>query len=446
MNEFYEIKRVWGDRAAFLGLFVLSLLIAYLITVSRSALLLSSPVELNYTGLSAAVPSGNGWHSDKRWKYHEDAFILSSIFAPEPGRPAAVVRCQYLFAAKETTPQTWFEEKASGVNGTIARSDRMQKGTLVIDWAQVKKEGTSMNLFFGMSELPNNRRLNIEVHQVRGDTGLADKVFERIADSLRFKDNGLLNAGGEIVAKVKSKGLAGFLYNQNQQVFFLIKTVGTRTEHVIGFTMDVLVDVGGNDKPNIQGAGLYYTRSPYGQEQVTSFRSDSRFDEFVWKSETYSPAGRSGSEITIDKGAAATVRKFDAQAEEKTYRLGSAAIPSIFLQQVLSEMLDGDRKEIVVDVIRSDGTITPAFISRIEPNDIADGEEAVYKLELGLLCDGGFAELVYLDKQKQISRKALHVEGALTFERVVLKDILAEFPERADTILRSDKTPEPNSL
>jgi hypothetical protein len=455
MDETYGIKKVGGDKIALLGIFALSLLAAYFITASKSALVLSEPIELSHTGLALSVPSGNGWLSENQWKYHENAFTLSSVFAPDPARPAAVVRCQYLFTADKTTPQMRFEQasqRRAGVNGTIVKTGQTQKGMLIVDWAQIEKTpatGEPLNLFFGTTDLPNNRRLNIEVHQIGCSTDIVEKAFRHIVENLNFKDNRLLEAGSEIVAKIKSKGLTSFLDNQNQQVFFLIKTVGQHTEPAIGFTMDVLIDTGqpsSEGEPNIQAAGLFYTRSPYNQEQITSFRSDNSFDKFVWKSETYGAAGRRGAEIILDKNDVLTVRKFDVQPEEKSYQLIPAAVPNIFLQQILSQMINSDTKEIVVDIIKSEGTITPTYICRIEPQGAAADEGVVYTLEVGLLCEGGFSEQVYLDRQKQISKKVLQLETVSMFERAAPTDILKEFPERADIILQKSNPPKADSL
>jgi hypothetical protein len=452
MDETYGIKKVGGDKIALLGLFALSLLAAYFITASKSALVLSKPIELSHTGLAISVPSGNGWLSENQWKYHENAFTLSSVFAPGLARPIAIARCQYIVTADKTTAQARFGQKASTVNGTIVKTDQTRKGALTVDWAQVKTSlphGRAQNLFFGTAELPGNRLLNIEVYQIGCSTDIVEKAFRHILESLNFKDNRLLEAGSEIVAKIKSKGLTGFLDNQNQQVFFLIKTVGQRTELAIGFTMDVLINTGqppSGGEPNIQAAGLFYTRSPYSQEQVTSFQSDNSFDEFVLKSETYSAAGRRGAEIILDKNDVLTVRKFGVQPEEKSYQLGPAAMPNIFLQQLLSQMISSDTKEIVVDIIRPDGTIAPTYICRIESTDTAADQGAAYKLEVGLSSEGGFSEQVYLNRQKQISKKVLQLETVSMFERAALTDILKEFPERADLILQKSNPPKADSL
>jgi len=444
MNDSYETKKVWGDKVAFLALFILSLLAAYLITIARSAIVLSEPIELSHTGLSLSMPTGNGWYSEKQWKRQENTFALSSVFAPDSGRPTVVAQCQYIFAADKTTPQARFEQKASAVDGTIVKTDQILKGALTIDWAHIERppaDGLQISLFFAATELPDNRRLHIEVRQITGDAGLAQKVFKRVIEGLNFKNNHLLEAGSEIIAEVKSKGLAGFLDNQNQQVFFLVKTPGKNSDQTIGFTIDVLIDSGQNIGPNIQGAGLLYTRSPYGQERITSFQSDNSFDNFVWKSETQSPAARSGTEIILDANGIMTVRKSDMQPAEKSRRPGPTAIPSLFLQQLLSTMLDSGKKEIIADIITPDGTITPTYICRTETSEPAN-EQAAYALTLGSLSRADFSEQIYLDKQKQISKRVLHLENITILDRAAVTDILTEFPEKADAILQDNKMPQ----
>jgi len=148
MDKTYDIKKIGGDKIALLGLFVLSLLIARLIVASKSALILSEPIILAHAGLSVSMPSGNGWKSEKRWKYHENAssFSLSSSFAPGSGKPTAWAHCRYLLAAETTTPQMRFTAK-----------------------------------------LPNNHQLDIEVHQIMGDAEMAELTFKRIVKSLNFE-------------------------------------------------------------------------------------------------------------------------------------------------------------------------------------------------------------------------------------------------------------------
>lgn len=225
--------------------------------------------------------------------------------------------------------------------------------------------------------------------------------------------------------------------NQNQQTFFLIKDSRKRS---VGFTNDVIVDSGKEDELNIEAAGRFYMGGRNTFEQVGSFQGNNSFDAFVWKSETQSPTRRSRTEIILDEAGLMTVRKFDARPQENSSYLGPTAIPDIFLDQVLRQMLDSGRKEIVVDMIGADGKVTPAFISGIETeNDIAADDEADHVLKLELLDGRGFSEHIYLDGEKQIYRRLVRQQDVYILESATMEDIVREFPERAEYTLQKNK-------
>lgn len=434
MKNIYGTRTLGGDKIALLGLFIVALLIAYFIVALKSILVLSEPIKLPYTGLSVSMPIGNGWQSEKQWKYRENIFVLSSIFAVGSGRPTAWANCQYLLTAETIAPQMWFEQKASEVEGRIVKADQTRTDTLTIDWAQIQKSELLLDMFLGVAKLPNKRQLNIEVYQITGDSDLAERAFKSIVKSLNFKDNQLLQAGSETITKIKSKGLDGFLDNQNQQTFFMIKD---STERTIGFAMDVLIDAGRDAQLNIRAAGIFYLRDRH-NEQVTSFQCSNNLGEFVYKMETQNRTSRSGTEIILDEAGVMTVRKFDARPEEKSCRLSPAAIPEVFIDQLFRQMLDSNQKEIVVDIIEAKGKITPTLISRIEvKKDAAADEDAAYVFKLELLDRGGFSEQVYLDKQKQVYRRVAQQENIYILERTSAENIMREFPEHAEHIMRN---------
>ncbi|GAF83679.1 unnamed protein product, partial [marine sediment metagenome] len=382
---------------------------------------------------------------EKQWKYRRNAFTLSSDFLAGSANPAARVRCRYLLAATRAAADMQFEQKASAVGGTIVQTGQTQTDMLDIDWAYIT-QNSKLKIFFGTTPLPNDRQLDIEVYQIEEplapDADLAEQVFKRIAEGLKFKDNQLLEAGSVIVAEIKNIGLdyilplAGNKQTQSQESFFLIKDA---RNHSIGFTMDVLIDSGTNDQLNIQAVSFLYARGRYAQEQAAFFQSDNSFNKFAWKSETVSPAGRSGTEITLDEAGVMAVGKLGTQIEKTSYQLGPAAIPDVFLEMVFKQTLDSNHKKIIVDIIDSDGQITPTLISRIEAE-----EEPAYVLEVEFLDGRGFSEQVYLDNQKQVSKILLQQKSLFILERTSAENILREFPEQANYILQKNKMLEQN--
>lgn len=335
-------------------------------------------------------------------------------------------------------------------------------------------------MFFGIAQLPNNHRLDIEVYQTTGDTDLAEEIFKSVTESLKFTDNQLLEAGSKIVAEIKGKGLDSFLTSpkggQDREDFFLIKDAGGST---IGFTVEVLgshfapmpaappllsatadkevqaerpqndgaLELVPEAQLNILAGSFYYIRGRYDQEQATFFQGRNNLDEFIWKSETSGPTGRSGTEIVLGKDGIMTVKKFDRRAKEKDYQISPAAIPDVLGEFTFSQMLDSDQKEIFVDIIDADGKITPALISRIEmlrrfasQNQSSEAaitsEEAAYVFRVEFLDGRGFSEQVYLDGQRQISIRLLQQESTYTLDRTSAENILREFPEEGSYILQ----------
>ena len=193
MDKTYKIRKVGGDKIALLGLFIVSLLIARIIVVSKSAILLSEPIKLTQTGLSVSMPEGNGWKSDKQWRDYENGFSLRSRFALGTRNPTAEARCVYILATGTTDPQSLFEQKAFDAEGEIVKVDQITKGTLTFDWVHIENPKTSHIFIFGTAKLPNNRRLDIEVHQIMNDPYMAEQAFKKIVNSLNFEENQLVN-------------------------------------------------------------------------------------------------------------------------------------------------------------------------------------------------------------------------------------------------------------
>ncbi len=456
MDETYEIGNRIGAKVAFLGLFVAAVLSAQLVVAMRSRVVLSEPIALTHAGLSVSMPEGNGWKSAKRWEHQQNGFTIGSTFGPGSSRPTGAARCRYLSPTETTGPQTRFEQQERVLEGKIVQTGRIDAHAITVDWVHIQKPGAWFNTFFGMAKLPYNARLEIEVHESTGDAGLAESVFRRIAESLSVIDSPLLDAGGQIIAEMKGKGIVAFLDNQNRQSLFLIRDArGT----IVGFTSDVLVDTGPGSELNIQAASLYYIKGLFVHEEVSSFQSDNRFDRFVWRFDRFAwksagiAAEREGAAISLDEAGILTVTTLGEEPKESSYYIGAAAVPEVLIEQLLAQMLDSDRKEIVVDIIEAGGRVTPTHIVQIEPEGAAakgsadptgslrgwPGPDAAHVVKLMPLDGRGFYQLVCLNERKGISKSLLQREETYWFESIDPEDAAKLFPERAEYILQGDK-------
>jgi hypothetical protein len=457
MQDRHRTGRYGADKIALLGFFALSLLIAQLITASRSALVFSEPIGLSYTGLSVSMPSGNGWKTAKQWEYRENAFALSSIFLPVSRRPAAAVQCRYLLAAPQTAADIQFRQKANALDGEIAETGSLQMDSNTVYWVQIKQQSTQRTVFFATVQLPNGRQFEIELHGAAGDTERARSVFMGIAESLKFEDVPLLAAGGRVVAQIKDKGLREFLRRsaekssdsavtsraEGSRQFFLIKDA---SEQTIGFTMDVFsfpkrASKASDDLPiasvDIQIGSLLYVRGAYPQEQVSIFKCENNLDEFFWKNEGRSLAGATAAEITAQQTGVMTVTQLAPKPYRRDYQLGPAAIPDFLFDLLLSQMLDDDCQEIIADLVDAEGKIIPTLISKIQIDDTADlKDRAQFAFKMEFLDGRDFSETVYLDGQHRIIKRVLRQQGLYFLERTDAQTVLKQFPERAEYILR----------
>ena len=129
-----------------------------------------------------------------------------------------------------------------------------------------------------------------------------------------------------------------------------------------------------------------------------------------------------------------TIKSFDREIKEEKYQFTSAVIPEVLLDMVFHRMVRSGYKQIMVDVIESNGNITAAVISEVQQQNTVEGTV----LELELLNERGFAEQIYLDNRLKIHKQILLGEG-ITLERTNKETVIKNFPERLEYILQKNK-------
>jgi hypothetical protein len=432
MSTIREMNKPGGDKIGLLGLFALTLLLARFTVTLKSVIRLSEPIPLPYSGLSVSMPVGNGWDSKKRWMYYDNALILSSIFMPRPNGATAWAHCQYRWGAKAAAPQDRFAWKASEVDGEIVETGRTEVDALTVDWVHIERADLLFTTFWGTAGLPNDRLVDIEVHQVMSDPELAKRVFNRIVNKLSFEEAPLLDAGADVVTTIKREGLDRSLDNRTPQVLYLIKDAAGQS---VGFTMEVLAEAAGDARWNVRGASVLYMQGRNPGQEETSFRCSNHLDAFTYSSRVYSREGRGGTEIVLGASGAMTVRRSGPQMEVKEYYPGSAAMPDVLFDHIFRRMLDSGRREIVVDLIDVSGKIIPTYIGRIE----AGTSQAAYVFDLEFLDGSGFMQRVYLDAQRQIYKSLVRQDDSYILERTSRENIIREFPGHARQILRDNR-------
>jgi hypothetical protein len=431
--------RYLAEKLALPVILVISLLAARLVVEMRTAIRLTTPIELSGSGLSVSMPHGNGWQCEEKWMYDDTSFTVSSIFSVDGARNEAYARCRYelVSAANAGTLAQRVRNEAAAVGGSSAQlgpiqTGRLAAGPLAVDWAGIKADLGHRGRFeviFGDCHLSAGRRLEIEVFQTTEEPGLAQQVLEKIVEKIRFSDNGLLQAGADVVSEVRAAELvpnASALRQAQDQadgktILFVISD--TRGQ-VIGFTMDAMVATKTDANVVIKAASYFYVRGRIPDERVGSFFSDNTFNRFNWRIENSSRTGSRGIDMTAQEGIL-TVSHLRAGRKNNEYLLGAAAVPDIdiVLEPILKNVLDGSRPEIIIDLIKTDGTIVPISIKK----EATDNNS----VKAELLDGQGNWQQIYYTSSKERSRIIYGQENSYTLQRADANQITVLFPEQA---------------
>lgn len=443
MTYEYREKRYAADKLVLLGLFIGSLMVAKAIVAHKSAIKLIPPIALEYSGLAVPMPSGNGWKAEASWTRRDNDFLLRSFFAPTAPRPSIQIRCRYLLAAPPGSVAFQLTFKAGEHPGQTGRSGQITAGAITTHWIHLETKSPKPDMIFAVIPLPDHRQLNIEVEYIDLEFETAFKAFDELAGNIEFEDNKFLRAGREVVDEIKNSGLNSFFESAPRQGLFLISDI---SEKPLGFATERILS-SGKEPLNIQAQSFIYYRGPNAREQVTFFQGDGRLEEFVWKNQSVGRNGTYDSELTLSEDRTLTLRESTGRLRESAYRLNPAVIPEIFLEQLFSRMVDSGRKEIVVDIIESDGAITPMYFALIQPNQSDTSEQPpAHTLRAGFMHKPDFFEYIYLDEDFRILKRTAQPRRIYTLERQNPGDILRYFPEKAEFILQSNKLIEQNRL
>jgi hypothetical protein len=416
------------------GLLVISLLAAWLVMQSKTGIRMSGPIELDRSGLSVSMPSGNGWKCDEKWVFEDNSLNISSIFAVSGRTERSYAQCRYLLAADEETAKERLEQEYSGTNLVV--TGQSTADSLTIDWATINTD-SGVEIILGVCKLNKGRQLEIEVLQTASEQEMAKEIFEKIVNGIQFSDNGLLQAGARLISTIRAEGLdIGEDDSEKQSTSFF--TITDSHNKTIGFTMDAMILEKTDSNTVIKAADYYYLRGASASEQVGYFRGSSDLQQFIWRVETISGTGRKGIVISADSGLL-SIRRLRTGSplnrrtgkETGEYELSETAVPDIALDPILKKAMDGNTQAIVIDIIRSDGIISPIYIEKMSPGkEQAEGDS----IKIEWLDGRNYRQECYYDSSNKTEKIVLTQENAYTLNRTDANEIAKIFPERASLV------------
>lgn len=433
MNENYDLRKYGADKIVLLGLFLISLLIAQLIVSVNSAIQFTGPIELSHAGLSLSIPAGKGWQSTGKWRYEDNAFVLSSNFMEENGVPAAIVNCKCFMASQRDLDSLPFKEPADDSNNAKIEIEKIQKGSLTIYKTHIDKP---FIVYMGAAELPNNRTVSIEVFQTTFEIDVADRVFKKIIDSLEYRQDNPFKTGSDMVSEIQKKGIDSFLDKENRQVCFFIQDSNNRNA---GFTFDLLDYMQSGGRSWIKGASRLHMSGYNFQEQVSLFQCDNDLGRYVWESQTLGRTGRTDTKLTFDKSGTVTKQVNNSYGEYK-YPAGTKIVPTIYIELLISMVVQGKVEKVAIEMINSDGKILPILLTLKSSDDKTD------IVSLAFLDRAGLSETFYLNKNGRIIKADIEGPSGYYLERTDIESIEAKFQVQSGYILKQYEALDNNRL
>ena len=430
-----KTRRDTTEKVALAVFLVISLLVARLVIHLRAGIRLSAPIELSRSGLSLSMPSGNSWKCEEKWAYENNVFSASSILVAGGATDRSYAQCRYLLATRAGTPQERLDEEHA--EAKTIETGQITADQLTVNWASISTDA-GIEIILGVCELAGGRQLEIEVLQTAEEQGLAKQVFEKIVKSIRFTDNGFLQAGARLLSEIRDEGVKGVLAGDADGRTVSLFAVVDPSGRTIGFTMDAIAAIQTDTNTTINAADYYYLREPVPDEQVSFFRGGADLRQFTWRVEANSRTGSKGIEMTADSGAL-TVRRSRAGLsvnqrtgrETSEYELGEAVVPDIVLDPVLARVLDSNGQAVIIDVIRSEGIITPAYVEKMPP---AKGQTDSNSVRMEWLDERGYWQQTYYDSSKKVTKIMLGQKSTYTLIPADANEIMKIFPERANLV------------
>ncbi len=408
------------DKLALLLILITSIAIAALIVMLKTRTVLTSPITLKYVNLSASVPTSNGWQTKKLWTFIDDGFALASIYRTTSQNTTAIAQCRYRMLKAQLPVNLQLQQKAFSLKDKITQQGQIVSNSLNFDWVLI---GTQT--FYAIATLPNNRSIEVEVQQIVNETEWARNIFFEIVNSIKY-DNTSIEAGNQLVADLKKIGPAMFM-KEKEKTFFLISN---QAKTPIGFIMETYLKSNPAATMGLRAATFFYVRSnDLSNEQVTFFQGNNTIDQFYWKSETNSITGKSSIEIAANSPSLMTVTRFSHEATAENIQLSQAAIPDIFLNQLLELFIASKYDEVTVDIIEAEGIITPSVLTKVKPAST----DANFLVKITSLNGSGFSEDVYFNQQRQITKRLIQQNGIFVLEKTTEQIIAELFPERVES-------------
>jgi hypothetical protein len=446
MTDSEKLRRFGLDKIALFLLLLAGFFFAQLIVSSRAHFKPSKPVVLPGCGLAVSVPAGGFKQLSEGFEYNDNEFRLSCIMQISSDS-AVMVHWRYFIVPFKKTVAERFEAQASDIGGAIEKTASEQFGQFTFDYARIFSEKNATLLLSGTTQLPDGRTLTLEVAQKSYDIDLAEKIFRSLAASVTFTPASPLADGRKLLdnfrqaysaeagasAAKAGKAIADILQKNTLQNYYYIKDY---TGQSMGFATDAIsLKNNKRDANSLTAVSLYFIHlgvNPFAEQSL--FRSDPNIQTFKWISQQSNLVINREliTSIELDRESTVTIQSTTGKTlperiVSQNFTFTSSALPEILSDTFVESFLQSSFNSVMVDLILSDGRITPALLTKAEPQKTAQ-PNAASAVKIVFFGTDAREQTTYFDSSGKIVLSEIRGKLSYKLERTQRDRLVADFP------------------
>ena len=437
-----------------LSIFVLGLFIAWTIVAEKTRVNFSSSIRLNHSGLSAAIPQGEGWAGLDRWEYNGDfnLYFLTSELRIST-QPEVYVEWQYLLAETPGDIPEKLKHAAVRQNCSIIEEGQISKDDLDFTWIKFAQASIDKEGYLAIAELPSGRYLKLLI-RTEAQSPALKPIFETAIASAEYESNDLLEESSNFVVYLKSLGAGSMtksLLGEGMENMYTISRILPNNQGIsqAGFYVERFEDRYDNGEwTGISAKQLYYFGGQRPSIEESDFVCDNDFTQFTWDNslQTANARARIKSSIESDSAGQMTLTKSNSKSD---YHLSNIVIPEVLIESVVKAFLQYDADRVLVEILTNTGQIIPTVLSKrtnkkTTLDDNLFSQKPSYTIKLQYLHKNNTLQYYYFDGDKNIMIKHFITDQQeIIFQTTNWADLImkfnkfsatfdAIFPERGD--------------
>lgn len=398
-----------------LTVFVSGLITAWLIVAEKTRVSFSQPIRLNYTGLSASVPQGEGWAGLDRWEYNGDfnLYFLSSELRLQ-SQPEMYVEWQHLLAERPGDIDEKLKHAVTRIAGSIIEVGQTNSGDLQFRWVKFAQASIDKEGIIAIAELPSGRYLKLVIRTEAQSSSLKT-IFENALASARYEQSDLLDNSSDFLVYLKSLG-AGTLVKthlaEEMESMYLVKRNLPNNQglSIIGFDIQRFEDRYKNgESVGLAAKQLRFVGGFRARIDESDFDCDNDFTRISWQNAVQAANGSGWLKTTVESDSAGQMT-LEKAGNSTDYHLSNLVIPRMLIEPAARAFLQYDADRILVEILDHNGRIVPTVLIKqnqntmsLKPDQLPEPPSFVVKLQY--LNDHNPVEYFYFDADKNIMTK-----------------------------------------